>query len=173
MKYVLLIVAAAMLFGSCSGSNNDPAKQPENDSLKADINGVQQNAQTNDSKEALSSMSYGQAARCALLGRYFRDKDPATVLSAVNGPGSDMTEERLRVALNGIIAVAQNIAASRAETMNPRPDAASETGSGAVQVLADELALGVGSTDSLFQEMRGVCGPIQQSSELRDFYPSR
>lgn len=76
MKYALPIVAAMLLTGC--GGGNDAAKQAEIDRLKAETEKLRAEAQQlrsqNETKAALSVMSYGQAVRCTVLAKYFRDK---------------------------------------------------------------------------------------------------
>ena len=77
MKYALPIVAAMLLTGC--GGGNDAAKQAEIDRLKAETEKLRAEAQQlrsqNETKAALSVMSYGQAVRCTVLAKYFRDKN--------------------------------------------------------------------------------------------------
>lgn len=168
MKYVLPM-AVAMLLAGCSGGN-DAAKQAEIDRLKAETEKLRAEAQQlrsqNDTKAALSVMSYGQAARCTVLAKYFRDKNFTAFSNFMKGAGG--TESDVKDYLNGTISIAQNIATSKAESMDPRPDAASDTGAGAVQRIGTEAYLGYANNEGLIEEMKGVCRPVWESSEFKN-----
>lgn len=168
MKFAVPMVMAVLLAG-CSADSN-PAKQAEIDRLKAETEKLRAETQElrskNDASAALSMMSYGEATRCTVLAKYFRDKDFGAFSNFMKGAGG--TDSDKKDYLEGTISIAQNLAMRKADSMNPRPDVNSDTGAGAVQRIGTDAYLGHTTTDSLIQEMKGVCRPVWQSSEFKN-----